>query len=87
MSEAEDMVIVRETVTDERTLMCPVCFTAIDVPPIPRAPEALAEVFGVGAETLTRMFVDGEIGKAAQTMREHLARHTPEEWLEWGSDR
>lgn len=89
MSQA-DLIILKETVVGPTTLVCPLCVTdrfAIEVPPIQQPPDALGEIFGMSGSTLGRVFADQEVGRAAHEMRVHLRRHTPEEWLTWGSDR
>ncbi len=61
---------------------CPVCDTEFDfdLTPVPRAP-GLAAALGIGVEALALQHGFEQAQRRERLLHDHLAGHTPEEWL------
>ena len=76
---APDPIIVH-TIRDERTLACPLCDFAVDVPPIP-VTDDIGAALGMSGQTLALVHAEQSAKRASAQMREHLKRHDVVEWL------
>lgn len=62
-------------------LECPICSWRYVIPEIREAPASLGDIFGMGVDSLTSMWAHQENVKTERALHDHLAKHTPEEWL------
>lgn len=77
---SDDLMILSRTATDQTTLTCPLCGWEIDVPPVPVA-NRVGEALGMSGQALAMIHAEQSAKKAARNMRDHLAKHSVEDWL------
>jgi hypothetical protein len=78
---ADDRFIIERTMLSAEILCCPICEHVISVPPV-LVSDALGSVFGMSGDTLARVHAEQTATRAARDMRQHLADHKPDEWLQ-----
>lgn len=79
----DDTLILRRTALTPEHLSCPIktCTYILDVPPVPVLGDGVAAVFGLSGRTLATMHAEMDAARAADTMRQHMRIHSPEDWL------
>lgn len=82
MSVADDKTILAHTAITQDMLACPLssCTFYIEVPAVPVS-EPIANALGMTGDGLAQLHAEQVAWDAARKMRDHLARHTPEQWL------
>lgn len=78
----DDTLILRRTALTAEHLACPIktCAFILEVPPVPVS-DHVAAVFGMSGRTMATMHAEMDAARAADTMRQHLRIHSPEDWL------
>ncbi len=80
----DDILILRRTAISNDHLACPIvgCPFLVEVPAIPVVNDAFANIFGMlSGRSFTNLHAELDASRAADTMREHLRIHQPEDWL------